>query len=280
MPTLIDVWATVRHLLIGLLVLAFVTMPWSVVAGANLHLSPRVPWAIPIGLIYLGLAVAYLSGRGRPATTAGVRRSRFRARWLTGAESFWSLLAGVSAIACLWLLFAAFGGLGGETPPGREATLPAAVLFMFVVVSSAATAIGEEGGLRGFMQAPLERRFGPTAAIAASTVAFVLIHATHGIPALVRAAPIYAAAGVVYGLLSYLTQSILPALALHFLGDVVAFGLRSSLIHLSGPRTAPAVALSIAGAIVASGIAILAFGRLRAVSATTRISRLSDPDAA
>ncbi len=269
-------WTALRHLLLGVVVMAAVTTPWSLMAVANLRLSPHVPWAIPIGLTYVGVVVAYLNGRGWPTSTAEIRRRNFRARFLSWAESRWSLLAGTLAIMCLWLLFAAFGNVGSEPVPGREAALPPAILFMFVVIGSAVTALGEEGGLRGFMQTPLEHRFGPRAAIVTTTIVFVLIHAARGLPVLVRMGPFYLATGFVYGLLAYLTQSILPALLLHFLGDVITFGLRSSLIHLSGPRTGAAITLCIVGAAIVGGLSIVAFRRLAVVSATTRIARASD----
>jgi len=273
---LLDIWTALRHLLIGLAVMVVVTAPWSVIAAANLHLSPQVPWAIPLGLIHLSLVVTYLNGRGWPTTTGDIRRRHFRARLLSGAASCWSSLAGVLAITCLWLLYAASGNLGSESPPGRESALPSAILFMFVLVSSAVTAVGEEGALRGFFQTPLERRFGPSTAIAASSVAFVLIHATRGLPVLARAAPFYLATGVVYGLLAYLTQTILPALVLHFLGDVLAFGLRSSLIRLSGPATGTATTLCVVGAVVVAGFSIVAFRQLAGVTASARNPRVPD----
>jgi membrane protease YdiL (CAAX protease family) len=37
------------------------------------------------------------------------------------------------------------------------------------------------------------------------------------------------AAGCIYGLMAYLSQSILPSLLLHFLGDLLLFGLRASV---------------------------------------------------
>jgi membrane protease YdiL (CAAX protease family) len=185
---------------------------------------------------------------------------------MSAAQWRWSLLAGVLAVMCLWLLYAAFGnpGIAGTAgiAPGREAALPAGMLFMFLLVSAAVTALGEEGGLRGFAQARLERRFGPRVAIGASTLAFVLIHATHGLPILVRMAPFYVAVGVVYGLLAYLTQSILPSLALHLLGDILTFGLRSSLIRLSVPHNGAATLLCLGGALVLGSLSILAFSRL------------------
>jgi membrane protease YdiL (CAAX protease family) len=273
---LLNMWAVLRHLLIGLGVMAAVTATWSVAAIANLRLSPQVPWAIPLGVTYVGLVGAYLNGRGWPASTASIRRRHFRARLVYGAEARWSLLAGTLAIMCLWLVFAALGSEESQPSPGREATLPAGILLMFVIVGSAVTALGEEGGLRGFMQTPLEQRFGPRAAIAMTAVTFVLIHATRGLPVLVSMGPFYLVTGLVYGLLAYLTQSILPALALHFLGDVLTFGLRSSLIHLSFPHSGAVMTLCIFGALIAGGLSVVSFIRLAEVSAPNRIAQRSD----
>jgi membrane protease YdiL (CAAX protease family) len=272
--------AALRHVLIGLVVVVAVTAPWSIVAVASLRLSPHVPWAVPMGFIYVGVVVAYLSGRGWPASTADIRRRHFRARLLSPAEAVWSLVAGSPAITCLWLLFAASGHLARQAAPGREAGLSTGVLFVFIIIGSAVTAIGEEGGFRGFMQAPLERRVGPRVAIAVSAMAFVLIHATGGLPALARNGPFYLAVGLVYGILAYLTQSILPALVLHFLGDILTFALRSSLVRLSGPHTGVEITLCLAGAVVGLGLSIVAFGRLARTTASTRLATYSRPDIA
>jgi len=119
----------------------------------------------------------------------------------------WSFLSGATAIAALWFLFAAVSGFEGHVTLGREATLGHTVLLMSVVVSAAVTAIGEEAGLRGFMQSPLEARLGPVVAIAATTTAFVFIHAGHGLRTLVYMSPFYVATGIVYGLLAYLSRA-------------------------------------------------------------------------
>ena len=269
------IWTASRDVLIGLIVMAGITVPWSVVVVANLRLSPQVPWAIPAALIYVSLVIAYLNGRSWPVSTREFRRSRFRARLLSPALSVWSLLAGGLAVTCLWLLVAAAGHLGPSVP-GAEAGLAPPVLFAFVTVSAAITALGEEAGLRGFMQAPLESRFGPSVAITITTSVFVLIHASHGFTTLLHNGPLYIATGVVYGLLTYLTQSILPALMLHFLGDVVVFALRSSLIHGLAPRTQPEIALCLFAALMAATLSLLAFRQLASVSASTRQGRMLD----
>jgi membrane protease YdiL (CAAX protease family) len=265
-----NIWFALRHVLVGLVVMVAVTAPWSLIAVANLRLSPQVPWAIPVMLVYIGAVIVYLNGRGWPVSTAKTRRHSFRARLLNRTDFFWSFMAGALAVTCLWLLYAAAGKFGVQLPAGREAQLPTAVLFAFVIVSAAVTAIGEEAGLRGFMQTPLELRFGPWVAIATTTLVFLLIHATHGLAALVRNGPWYLAVGVIYGVLAYLAQSILPVVVLHFLGDVVVFSLRSSLMGLSAPTTGSGKLVCLVGALVAAALSVAAFSRLAAVTLSRR----------
>jgi membrane protease YdiL (CAAX protease family) len=271
-----NTWTAVLFGVIGLVVMGVVTVPWLVLAVANLRFFPHVPWAIPVTIVYLFLVTIYLGGRGWPASTRELRRRHLRARMPAPRASIWSLLAGGAAIAALWFVFAAVGGFEGQVTPGREATLGRAVLLASVVVSAAVTALGEEAGLRGFMQAPLETRLGPGPAIAATTIAFVVIHAGHGIPRLLYMSPFYVAAGIVYGILAYLTQSILPSLVLHFLGDTAVFALRSSLIRSSALDTRPSSGFCIAAAVLAIGVNVVAFKQLASITAPIRVG----PDAA
>jgi membrane protease YdiL (CAAX protease family) len=261
-----NTWTAVRFGLIGLVVMGVVTVPWSISSVLNLRLFPQVPWAIPATIPYLFLVTIYLGGRGWPESTREFRRRSLRARMPTARASIWSLLSGGGAIAALWFVFAAVGGFEGPVTPGREAALGRAVLLASVVVSAAVTAFGEEAGLRGFMHAPLEARLGPVAAIATTTTVFVLIHAGHGIRTLLSMSPFYLATGIVYGLLAYLTQSILPSLVLHFLGDTGVFALRSSLIRVAGFDTRPAGRFCIAAALLAIGVSVLAFKQLASLA--------------
>jgi membrane protease YdiL (CAAX protease family) len=264
------VWTAVRSGVIGIVVMGVVTVPWSVSAVANLHFWPHVPWAISVTIVYLLLVTIYLGGRGWPASTRELRRRHLRAHMPAPRASIWSLLAGGAAIAALWFVFASVGGFEGQVTPGREATLGRTLLLASIVVSAAVTAIGEEAGLRGFMQAPLEARLGPGPAIAATTIAFVVIHAGRGIPRLLYMSPFYVATGIVYGLLAYLTQSILPSLVLHFLGDTVVFALRSSLIRSPALDTRPSSGFCIAAAVLAIGVSVVAFKQLASITAPIR----------
>jgi membrane protease YdiL (CAAX protease family) len=267
-----------KHVGLGLTVTVAVAVPWTALAMLNLRLSPRVPWAIPAGLAYIGAATAYLNGSGWPKSTSAARQRCFRARRLGLAEFNWALLAGFAAVTSLWLLFAASGYLTAQPPQTSQAGLPFFVLLGASIIAAAVTAIAEEGGLRGFMQAPLERLVGPAPAIAITSFFFVLIHLSHGLAALARNAPFYFAAGCVYGLLAYLTQSILPSLLLHFLGDILVFALRSSLVQFASPRGSGLRAALVAGALLVACGSGAAFFRLARLTASKR-SRLSDEGA-
>jgi membrane protease YdiL (CAAX protease family) len=56
-----------------------------------------------------------------------------------------------------------------------------------------------------------------------TSVAFTLLHATHGLAYLVAVAPGFFLASVVYGYHALKSGSILPGMALHFAGDL-AYG--------------------------------------------------------
>ena len=269
--------SVLRNIGLGLAIVVAVSAPWSALVVLNVRLSPHVPWAIPAGIVYACFSMLYLNGRGWPESTSAARRRSFRARPLVLTELRWALLAGLAAVASLWLLFAASGYLSAQTPQRPQADLSPILLIGAVIIGSAVAAISEEGGLRGFMQAPLERLVGPAPAIATTSLIFVLIHLTHGVAGLVRNGPFYLAAGCVYGLLAYLTQSILPSLVLHFLGDVLVFGLRSSIVHLSSPRAASTRAYLLLAALLAACFSGAAFVRLARLTACKRPQR--DPRA-
>jgi membrane protease YdiL (CAAX protease family) len=259
-----------KHVGLGLAVTIAVTIPWSALAVLNLRLSPRLPWAIPAGFAYICAAAAYLNGSGWPKSSSAARRRWFRVQPPELAEMNWALLAGFAAVTSLWMLFATSGNLMAQSPKAVQADLPVVVLLGATIISAAVAAVAEEGGLRGFMQAPLERLLGPAPAIAITSSFFVLIHLSHGMAALARNGPYYFAAGCIYGLLAYLTQSILPSLILHFLGDILVFALQTSLVRITSPREAGTRAFLAAFALLLACASVAAFFKLARLTSSRR----------
>jgi membrane protease YdiL (CAAX protease family) len=266
-PALRLAFAVLKHVGLGLAVLAGVAAPWSALVVLNARASPEIPWALPAGIAYVFAAIVYLNGVGWPRSTSAARKRYFRAQPLAPLEFTWSFFAGFAAVTALWLSYAAAGDLFTEQAQRPRTNVPFVFLLGAIVIGAAVTALAEEGGLRGFMQVPLECLIGPAPAIVTTSILFVLIHLSQGVATLVRNGPFYFAAGCVYGLLAYLSQSILPSFLLHFLGDLLVFGLRFSVVHLAAPRSAGiraslmVLALALA---CTSGVAFLRLARLTA----------------
>jgi membrane protease YdiL (CAAX protease family) len=85
-------------------------------------------------------------------------------------------------------------------------------------MSSIVAGICEETGFRGYMQVPLEKKYGPGPAIILTSVVFMLIHLSHS-----WAAPILPHiffASVLLGILSYKSGSLLPGMIGHSILDI------------------------------------------------------------
>lgn len=222
-------WGIWRHLplmvrasLIGLIVAAAGELPWVTLAGANVRISPSIPWAVVVMGVWLYVYWKYFSGAGWPRSTQGTRIQNFRTRTLEKRIWFWSLGSGGSAVLSLialemLVLRIVHLPLGPDTQTSR---IPLDSLLPLAVMSAFASAIPEEVGFRGYMQAPLERRYGPAFAIFFVAVVFGLIHLTHGLSIFLL---FDVAFGLVYGIVAYCADSLLPGIALHCAFDIVLF---------------------------------------------------------
>jgi membrane protease YdiL (CAAX protease family) len=87
----------------------------------------------------------------------------------------------------------------------------------------------EEAAFRGYMQVPLEKKYGPAFAIIVVGIMFGLAHFTHANMSLLMM-PLFIVSSVIYGLLAYISKSIIPGIILHGFGDA----LELMLIWLAG----------------------------------------------
>jgi membrane protease YdiL (CAAX protease family) len=210
--------AIIDAVLIGMLILIVGTVPRNVLFAANLRYSSGVPWAIPMIGLYLWFFWRYLAGWGPPETTAVVRRASLRANPLPIRVWAWALLAGTLGIATLVIALRLANRmikLPDQQPPDLTG-IPAMTLFLLLLMSSIFAGVVEEASFRGFMQGPIERRHGPVLAILITGVMFAVAHLDFT-PVLL---PYYVAVAAIYGMATYLTDSILPAVVLHTSGNI------------------------------------------------------------
>jgi len=220
----------------GALVNLFGTLPWSVLYGANLALSPSIPWAVAVMTVYLWFFWRYLQGNGWPPSTAETRRRNLRARALSGRVWSLSLLAGSLAIASLFTLYLVYERLIAlpQQPFPEVSAYPFLTVFLMLLMASIVAGVVEEAAFRGYMQTPIEQRHGPAMAILVVVTIFALAHLTK--PSVTLALlPLYFTAAAIYGVLAYLTKSILPGIVLHALQDAYLY----FMAWWKGPRATP-----------------------------------------
>ena len=208
----------VRAVLIGMLVVFVGTIPRNIVFAGNLRYLVAVPWAVPLMAAYLWFLWWYLKGGGPPASTAEGRRASLRANKLSGSVWAWALLAGGLGIVALVLGLDVVNRL--VVLPQQElpdlAAVPRGTVLALLLMAAPIAGVVEEAAFRAYMQGPIERRCGLTIAILITGTMFALAHLDFT-PLLW---PYYVAVAAIYGTVTSLTNSILPAVVLHTGGNI------------------------------------------------------------
>jgi membrane protease YdiL (CAAX protease family) len=207
-----------RAVLVGMLVMFAGTMPRNLIFAANLRLFPGVPWAVPLTAVYLCFFWRYLKGAGPPEETTEFRRTSLRANRVTCAGWAWSLLAGGLGIVALVLALRLANRLVvlPEQNLPNLAHIPKFTVVSLLLMAAPVAGIIEEAAFRGYMQAPIERRSGLAIAILVTGTMFAVAHLDFTLILW----PYYVAVAAIYGMVTYLTNSILPAVVLHTCGNL------------------------------------------------------------
>ena len=208
---------------IAILVLLTGSVPWAFLGAWNHRVGLVVPWAIVPMTIYLWAYFGFIGGRWM-ASGSERRRADLRAHRLP--SSVWRValpagLLGFGAILALLVVISRLVHLPGGTPITTPTGMPVATMFALLTMQSVVAGVTEESAFRGYMQSIVGRRFGEAVAVIASGVLFGLLHFPNHPGDVLLMLPYYVAVSAMYGGLTWATDSILPALVLHSVGDVV-----------------------------------------------------------
>jgi len=272
---------TVKLIAFALLAFAITTLAGGIWAGllvTNLRTTPAVPWSVPAMALLLWLAWNYLGGKGWPRSTSEARRHYLRANPNPVRVYLWASIAGglaVIALAGYWIaLFQLV-----KIPPNALSDVSAYPRFtvgLMILMGSLVAPLMEEAGFRGYFQGALERQLSGPLAIAISSLIFALAHGpTQGFlwPKLL----FYFLVGIVFGATAYFTNSILPAIPVHFVGLLIFFTLiwpqDAARPLLANAGTDSWFWIHVAQSVVFTILAIYAFQRLARVSIQDTLSQ-------
>jgi membrane protease YdiL (CAAX protease family) len=246
---------------------------WSALLVTNLRRGPAQPWSVPAMALLLWLMWSYLGGRGWPRSTSDARRHYLRANRRSARTYLWSLIAGVlsvSALAGYWIVLFRLVKMPPNALPDVS-SYPRMTVTLMILMGSLVAPFMEEAAFRGYFQVALEREFRGWVAVTASALVFAFAHFAHGIlwPKLL----VYFLVGIAFGTTAYLTNSTLPAILPHMIGDLTFFTLvwphdaTRRLVFDSG--TDNWFWIHVAQAIVFTVLAVWAFQRLARESSQT-----------
>jgi len=211
----------IRAIITGLLVAEVGIMTWM----ASLMLLPGIWPLVVMGGALVAFCV-YWSGKGWPKATREARRERFRGLKLPRAVWIWSLSAAMLFVV-VWQSSLVLTFRLVEFPAERFDQgfglddVPPWIAWMFIVMSSLVAGICEEVGFRGYMQVPLEKRYGPWVAIAITSLMFTLLHLNQAwAPPLLLHLFVL---GALWGILAYAAGSLIPGIVAHVVLDVFNF---------------------------------------------------------
>jgi membrane protease YdiL (CAAX protease family) len=205
--------STAQAMLVGMMLVTLGSLPKTLIFLANFRWLPQVPWLLLPTAIYLWVFWRYLQGAGPPSSTSLTRRMLLRANPVSLRHWAFALMAGVLGIAALTLVLQLVNRMV-ELPPEQffdTTMLSPLVVITVIIVGAVVAAVVEEASFRGYMQQPIERSFGLVPAILISGVMFAVAHLGMSLILV----PYYVAVTAIYGVITYLTNSILPAVLLH-----------------------------------------------------------------
>ncbi len=274
------VLAPVQALVLSFLITAVGQGAWGLMVMANLRGGQQAPWCIPAMAGVLVLLLAYLGGAGWPKRTAAARRRLLRWTPIAPGVFLWAVFTGVLALVALggtWIVVSDLVRMPPNVTPDVNGR-PALFVIPILVMSCLAAPLSEEAAFRGYAQGILERawRWAP-AAVVGSSLIFALAHAPQGL--FLPKLGLYFLAGVIFGTIARLTNSLFAAMVVHSLGDIMGFLVlwpyQSAPHRLVGEGGANAAFFGAAAVAVVFGVlALIAFRRL---ARTTRAHSRGSP---
>src|SRR5215831_7530233 len=163
----------VKAILTGFLVSTIGIAIWSV----DIYLFKLSTWSILFMLLPLWIYWKFFSGKSWPKSNSETRSLFFRSTQLSTHVWKWGLMAGLLFVLIVQSSFV----ITFRITPLPESfssqykiieSLPIAVAWLAIVMSSLVAGVCEEVGYRGYLQVPLEKRYGPGVAIIVASIIF------------------------------------------------------------------------------------------------------------
>lgn len=223
---MIRLWARLpillRAVLSGLFVMAAGVWTWPVL----LAVAPGL-WSIGLMGAFLAGYCLFFSGRSGAASTRSIRRHYFRSLTLSSRSAKLSFLL-ILLLLAIWQsgMVVVFRIIPFPAEQFLEAyqginDSPVWLAWLLILMSALVAGICEETGFRGYMQVPLEDRYGAPVAITIVALVFLAVHFHQAWAGAILVNVLIVS--VLLSLLAYLSGSLIPAIISHVVVDIINF---------------------------------------------------------
>ena len=212
----------IKAILTGFIVSTVGVMSWPLIGT-----TVPMPWAFIVMVGFLWAYLKYFSGHWGPKRSRSSRALKFRSPVLP--RRIW--IPSLFAIALIVLIeqaglvvtfrFMDFAADKFSHEYEFVETIPTWAAWLAIIMISAVAGICEEVGFRGYMQAPLEKRYSPLVSIAIVSVVFVLVHLHQAWSGSIIAGLFFIS--ILFGSIAYYSGSLIPGIIAHFIMDVFNF---------------------------------------------------------
>jgi len=221
-------WAGIPVILKAILTGFLVSTAGIAIWSADIYLFTLSSWSILLMPVPLWLYWKIFSGKGWPKSGSETRGILFRNTHLSIQVWKWGLFAGLLFVLIVQSSFV----ITFRVTPLPDSfssqykiieSLPLGVAWLAIFMSSLVAGVCEEVGFRGYMQVPLEKKYGSTVAIVIVSIIFSLVHLDRSWASTIF--PIIFFASILLGILAYQTQSLLPGIIGHTILDIFDYSL-------------------------------------------------------
>ena len=185
-------------------------------------------WSVPVMALVLIFYWRYFSGKWAPSSTQDFRSLCIRQTRLKRPVWTWGLLAALSIFILMHMSWSFIFRLYEFQPEIFKSSsylneLPAWTSWSIIVMASLVAGICEEVGFRGYMQAPLEKKYGPVVGISITSIIFILVHLHQAWAGGLVAGMVIFGMSFIIGYLAYATKSLLAGIIAHVTFDIINF---------------------------------------------------------
>ena len=268
----------VRAILTGLVVFETLQLTQFIVL-LNAEFAPSLPWGTFVAAAVMWLLWKYFSGWGGPISTQEARKILMRSQETSPARRRLAWVAVPGSLICIIGMAIVSSSLikfpeASFTLPSFLGDMPPITGFMVILGFSLAAGVSEEAGFRGYLQVPLEKKWGPLPAILFTAVLFWLAHSSSA--SFIHRAGMLLGAGVIAGYLSYYSRSLIPAVIVHFLADAIGFVMVAGFFGLPAIYSTVTIWESGVTSVFLAGVASLLIGGAVCIFTFRRMANLKD----